>query len=121
MKKLIQKLIRESLLLREAEDDIKDDKMLGDEKENKEDEESEEEEDRGRKDYSDVQNALDKDKNPLAPSQVGVMVAIGIHDDKKGVNRSLFGKKLHQEKIDGVLYQFGDEELDKVRVQLGIK
>jgi hypothetical protein len=69
-----------------------------------------------KKDYSDIRNALNRDKNPTAPTQVGVMKAIGLDDDEKGVNRSLFGKKLHQEKNDdGGLYQFDDDELAKIR------
>ena len=69
-----------------------------------------------KKDYSDVQIALDKDRDPTAPSQVGVMKKMGIPDDENGVNRSLFGKKLHQEKNDdGSLYQFDDKELSKLR------
>jgi len=69
-----------------------------------------------KKDYSDVQIDLDKEKDPTAPSQVGVMKKMGIPDDKKGVNRSLFGKKLHQEKNDdGSIYQFDDKELSKLR------
>lgn len=69
-----------------------------------------------KKDYTDIQNALDTDKNPTAPSQVGIMKSMGISDDEKGVNRSLFGKKLHQEKNDeGGLYQFNDDELAKIR------
>ncbi len=72
--------------------------------------------DTGKKDYSDIINALDKTKNPTAPTQVGVMKCVGIMDDKDGVNRSLFGKKLHQEKNeDGSYYQFDDKELVKVR------
>jgi hypothetical protein len=72
-----------------------------------------------KKDYSDIRNALDRDKNPTAPTQVGVMKAIGLNDDEKGVNRSLFGKKLHQEKNDdGGLYQFDDDELARIRAVL---
>ena len=69
-----------------------------------------------RKDYSDVQIALNKEKDPTAPSQVGVMKKMGIPDDENGVNRSLFGKKLHQDKNDdGAIYQFDDKELSKLR------
>jgi hypothetical protein len=69
-----------------------------------------------KKDYSDVQLALNKDKDPTASSQVGVMKKMGIPDDENGVNRSLFGKKLHQEKNeDGSLYQFDEKELAKLR------
>lgn len=68
------------------------------------------------RDYTDVQNALNKTKNPTGPSQVGIMKAMGIEDDEKGVNRSLFGKKLHQDKNDeGGTYQFNDDELATIR------
>jgi len=82
----------------------------------KEEEKDSKEETGVKKDYSDVQLDLDKDNDPTAPSQVGVMKKMGIPDDKKGVNRSLFGKKLHQEKNeDGSLYQFSDKELSRLR------
>ena len=69
-----------------------------------------------KKDYSDVQIALDKDRDPTAPSQVGVMKKMGIPDDKKATNRALFGKKLHQEPNDeGSFYQFDDKELSQLR------
>jgi hypothetical protein len=90
---------------------------LSEEKEKSEEGEKEGDKERNtKKDYSDVQLALDKVKDPTAPSQVGVMKKMGIPDDKKGVNRSLFGKKLHQEKNDdGGLYQFDDKELSRLR------
>lgn len=70
--------------------------------------------------YVDIQNTLDKEKNLTAPSQVGVMKSMGIEDDDKGVNRSLFGKKLHREKNDdGSTYEFSIEELGKIRAILG--
>jgi len=86
-------------------------------KEEKEKEKKDSKKDSGiKKDYSDVQIALDKDRDPTAPSQVGVMKKMGIPDDENGVNRSLFGKKLHQEKNDdGSLYQFDDKELSQLR------
>ena len=90
---------------------------LSEEKEKSEEGEKEGDKDKGtKKDYSDVQLALDKGKDPTAPSQVGVMKKMGIPDDKKGINRSLFGKKLHQEKNDdGSIYQFDDKELSRLR------
>jgi len=94
--------LRESLM--ELSEDKEKDEKDGDKEKNT------------KKDYSDVQLALDKDRDPTAPSQVGVMKKMGIPDDKKGVNRSLFGKKLHQEKNDeGGLYQFDDKELSRLR------
>ena len=74
----------------------------------------------GKKDYSDVRRAFMKIGGP---SMVDVMILIGTPDDKKGVNRSLFRKKVKQIKNPdtGSLYQFDDEELDKVRTALEIK
>jgi hypothetical protein len=71
--------------------------------------------------YKDVQNSLDKDKNPIAPSQVGVMKAMGIPDDEKGVNRGLFNKKLRKVKNkEGGVYMFNVDELAKLRAVIGI-
>lgn len=71
--------------------------------------------------YKDVQNSLDKDKNPIAPTQVGVMKAMGIPDDDKGVNRGLFNKKLRKvTNKDGGVYMFNVEELAKLRSVIGI-
>jgi hypothetical protein len=97
--------LRESLMeLSEEKEKPEEDNKEGDKEKNT------------KKDYSDVQLALDKDRDPTAPSQVGVMKKMGIPDDKKGVNRSLFGKKLHQEKNDdGAYYQFDDKELSRLR------
>lgn len=70
-----------------------------------------------KRDYADVQNAFTR---PLAPSQVDVMKhALGWNDDESGVNRSYFGKMLHQEKNDdGGLYQFDDKQLASIRAAL---
>ena len=64
-----------------------------------------------------VQNYFEKD---LAFSQVAVMKkALGWEDDAVGANRSLFGKMLHQDKNDeGGLYQFDDDQLDRVRTAI---
>ena len=74
----------------------------------------------GKKDYSDVQRAFQK---LGGPSMVDVMKMIGIPDDENGTNRSLFRKKVVQEKNKdtGSYYQFDDKELDKVRTALHIK
>jgi len=62
---------------------------------------------------------MDKDKNPTAPSQVGLMKAIGIPDDKKGTNRGKFNKELNQDTNDeGGLYQFSKKLLAKIRAKL---
>lgn len=74
-----------------------------------------------KKDYADVQRAF---KRIGGPSMVDIMIlALGIPDDEKGVNRSLFRKKVKQvkNKETGSIYQFDDEELTKVRTALGIK
>ena len=75
---------------------------------------------RGRKDYSDVRRAFEK---LGGPSMVDVMKLTGIPDDEKGVNRSLFRKKVKQikNKETGSYYQFDDEELNQVRAALDIK
>lgn len=89
---------------------------ISEEKEEKESDKEKKAKKTGKKDYSDVQLAMDKSKDPTAPSQVGVMKKMGISDDESGVNRSLFGKKLHQEKNEeGVYYQFDDDELSRIR------
>ena len=84
----------------------------------KSDAKNKDEENRNTKmDYNDVQNYFDKD---LAFSQVAVMKkALGWEDDETGANRSLFGKMLHQDRNDeGGLYQFDDDQLDRVRTAI---
>ena len=73
------------------------------------------------RDYADVQNYFNKD---LSFNQVDVMKKLGPEwkDDEKGVNRSLFGKMLHQDKNDkGGTYQFNDEQLDIIRSAIKTK
>jgi hypothetical protein len=76
--------------------------------------------DGGKKDYSDVRRAFEK---LGGPSMVDVMILTGTRDDEKGVNRSLFRKKVKQikNKDTGSIYQFDDEELNQVRAALAIK
>ena len=113
----IKSLIRETLLTENRGD--KESKTK--EKDSKSDAKKDDEKVRS-KWYTDVQNALDKGKNPTAPSQVGVMKSMGISDDKKGVNRSLWGKKLHREKNDdGGTYEFSFDELAQIRGILGMR
>tara|TARA_R110000772_G_scaffold17946_3_gene50096 strand:+ start:207820 stop:208176 length:357 start_codon:yes stop_codon:yes gene_type:complete len=113
MKNTIKRLVRESLFGERTKPNTK--------KTDKEDYQkhqgnTEKHQANTKKDYTDVQHALDKNKNLTAPTQVGIMKAMGIEDDKDGVNRSLFGKKLHQEKNDeGGRYQFDDDELGTIR------
>jgi hypothetical protein len=73
-----------------------------------------------KRDYTDIQNALNKDHNPTAPSHVGVMKdALAWDDDESGTNRSLFGKMVHQDTNDeGSYYQFDEKQLARVRASL---
>ncbi len=82
--------------------------------------EEEQREKNSKYDYSDIQTFLNRD---MAPSQVGVMkAALGWEDDKDGTNRSLFHKKLVQDKNDeGSYYQFNTQELARIRAALKLK
>ena len=120
-KNIIKTKLRESLFdrIREAGKNSEEKSQPKKEKSsNKSDSEKNDEEGRNtRMDYNDVQNYFEKD---LAFSQVAVMKkALGWEDDKVGANRSLFGKMLHQDKNDeGGLYQFDDDQLDRVRTAI---
>ncbi len=72
--------------------------------------------------YPDVRRAMNKNLNPTAPTQVGVMKSIGIPDDKKAINRALFNKKLRRKKNpdSGSIYKFDEDELTGVRKALDI-
>lgn len=76
--------------------------------------------DGGKRDYADVRRAFEK---LGGPSMVDVMKLTGTPDDDKGVNRSLFRKKVKQirNKDTGSYYQFSDEELNQVRAALDIQ
>ncbi len=75
-----------------------------------------------KKAYPDVFNALNKDNHPTAPSLVGIAQKALGYDPDDATQRSLFRKKLHQEKNDeGSYYQFDDEELAKIRAALSAK
>ena len=120
-KDIIKNKLRESLFdrIREAGQNTEENsKPRKDKDSNKSDAKNDDENSRSTKmDYNDVQNYFDKD---LAFSQVAVMKkALGWEDDKVGANRSLFGKMLHQDKNDeGGLYQFDDDQLDRVRTAI---
>jgi hypothetical protein len=120
-KNIIKIKLRESLFdrIREAGKNSEEKSQPKKEKQsNKSDTEKKDDENRNTKmDYNDVQNYFEKD---LAFSQVAVMKkALGWEDDKVGANRSLFGKMLHQDKNDeGGLYQFDDDQLDRVRTAI---
>jgi hypothetical protein len=72
---------------------------------------------KGRKEYADVKRAFQK---LGGPSMVDIMKLCGIPDDDKGVNRSLFRKKVKQIKNPdtGSIYQFNDQELADVRAAI---
>lgn len=74
----------------------------------------------GKRDYADVRRAFEK---LGGPSMVDAMKLMGISDDEKGTNRSLFRKKVKQIKNNetGSYYQFSDEELNQVRAALDIQ
>lgn len=75
-----------------------------------------------KKSYPDVFNALNKDEHPTAPSLVGIAQKALNYDPDNSTDRSLFRKKLHQEKNDeGSYYQFDDDELAKIRAALSAK
>ena len=119
-KDIIKNKLRESLFdrIREAGQNTEEPSARKDKDSTKSDAKNKDEESRSTKmDYNDVQNYFEKD---LAFSQVAVMKkALGWEDDKVGANRSLFGKMLHQDKNDeGGLYQFDDDQLDRVRTAI---
>lgn len=74
----------------------------------------------GKREYADVRRAFEK---LGGPSMVDIMKLIGIEDDEKAVNRSLFRKKVKQIKNPdtGSYYQFDEDELAKVRAAIDIK
>jgi hypothetical protein len=120
IKNFIKTKLRENIFnrIREAGKSTEAPSETKDKKSNKSDTEKKDDESRSTKmDYNDVQNYFEKD---LAFSQVAVMKkALGWEDDAVGANRSLFGKMLHQDKNDeGGLYQFDDDQLDRVRTAI---
>lgn len=76
--------------------------------------------------YVDVQQDLNKEKNPTGPSQAGVIRSLNPNYDnmspsEQSTERSLFRKKLNKEKNEeGGQYLFSIEELAKIRSILGI-
>lgn len=99
----------------------KKDKRKSDDDDNKRDNDnSRNQGEGGKKDYADVRRAFEK---LGGPSMVDVMKLMGIPDDEKGTNRSLFRKKVKQikNKETGSYYQFSDEELNRVRAALDIQ
>lgn len=93
-------------------------KKKGSKKEDEKSKEKKDSEERNeknvRKDYSDIPNYFKKDLH--IPMSRIMTKALGIEDDEGGINRSLFRKKVYQEKNDeGGLYQFDDDEIDRIR------
>ena len=75
-----------------------------------------------KKSYPDVFNALNKDEHPTAPSLVGIAQKALGYDPENATDRSLFRKKLHQDKNDeGSYYQFDEDELAKIRAALSAR
>lgn len=76
--------------------------------------------------YIDVQQDLNKKKNPTGPSQAGVIRSLNPNYDnmspsEQSTERSLFRKKLNKEtNEEGGQYLFSIEELAKIRSILGI-
>jgi len=76
--------------------------------------------------YPDVKDAFNKNKRKTTKkpyvTQVSVMTAMGIKNDKKGINRGLFSKKVRRWKDSetGVRYQFDEDELAQIRAILDI-
>jgi hypothetical protein len=69
------------------------------------------------RDQTSIQNALDKQKNPLAPSLSRVMQQVTGNNPSDSSARSAFRKKIKQE--DGL--GLTDKEKDKTEVALGLK
>lgn len=117
-KELIKQRLRESLdeLFNVSEGDKKSKKDSDKDKKNKKDDARV----GHKKEYADVRRAFDR---LGGPSMVDIMKLTGIEDDDKGVNRSLFRKKVKQIKNSdtGSYYQFDDQELARVRSALDIK
>lgn len=68
-------------------------------------------------DYQDIRDEFNKG----VIKQVGIMKMMGIPDDEKGTNRSLFRKKLFQEKNeDGSYYQFTEDEVAEIRALIDL-
>lgn len=74
----------------------------------------------GKREYADIKRSFEK---LGGPSMVDIMKLTGVEDDEKGVNRSLFRKKVKQIKNadTGSYYQFDEDELAKVRAAIDIK
>lgn len=117
MKDKIKELLRETFLLEKKK--TKKDK---DKKEDKKEKKSTKKVDT----YPDIRDAFNKKKRKATKkpyiTQVSVMTAMGIPNDKKGVNRGLFSKQVRRWKDPetGVRYQFNDDELAQLRAILDI-
>ena len=109
MKDKIKNILRETFLFEKKEDKKEDEKKV-----TKVDT------------YPDIRDAFNKRKRKSTKkpyiTQVSVMSAMGISNDKKGVNRGLFSKKVRRWKDPetGVRYQFDEDELASIRAILDI-
>lgn len=116
MKDKIKELLRETFLLEKK-------KKKGDKKKKKKEEKKEI---KKVDTYPDIRDAFNKSKRKTTKkpyiTQVSVMTAMGIANDKKGVNRGLFSKKVRRwtDQETGVRYQFDEDELAKLRAILDI-
>lgn len=119
-KNYIKLMLREALDELFSVDEAKKSKKKKSKDEKSDKDSKEKQRDGGKKDYSDVRRAFEK---LGGPSMVDVMILTGTPDDEKGVNRSLFRKKVKQikNKDTGSYYQFDDEELNQVRAALDVK
>lgn len=111
MKEKIKNILRETFL-------VEKDKKKKDKKEDKKTKKVDT--------YPDVRDSFNKKKRMATKkpyiTQVSVMGSMGVKNDKKGVNRALFSKKVRRWKDSdtGVTYQFNDDELARIRAILDI-
>ncbi len=111
MKDKIKELLRETFLLEKKKNKKKKNKKDNDKKVDT---------------YPDIRDAFNKKKRKVTKkpyiTQVSVMTAMGIPNDKKGINRGLFSKQVRRWKDPetGVRYKFNDDELAKLRAILDI-
>jgi len=110
MKDKIKNILRETFLFEKEKEDEKKDKKKSAKVDT----------------YPDIRDAFNKRKRKSTKkpyiTQVSVMSAMGISNDKKGVNRGLFSKKVRRWKDPetGVRYQFDEDELASIRAILDI-
>lgn len=110
--------LRESLFdLYEEKDDEFEKTDNADNQDDPDEEKSASDKPLDQRDQTSIQNALDKTKNPLAPSLSRVMQKVTGDNPNDASARSIFRKKIKQE--DGL--GLTDKEKDKTEIALGIK